>query len=86
MVRQINAGKNQGDGRAGIQRLAIEARRESRDGGPWQDAWDAHARWLDGLDALVGSEPTADALRHVNDLLAESNAAQQLAIERTDVA
>lgn len=85
MVRQINAGKDRIGGRVGVHRLATEARRESRRGGPWQEAWDAHARWLDGLAELVETEPTADALSHVNDLLAESNAAQMLAIERTDL-
>ena len=85
LVRQINAGKERSDGRTGIHRLAVGARRESGRGGPWQEAWDAHARWLDGLGELIESEPTADALKHVNDLLAESNRAQMLAIERTDL-
>ena len=85
LVRQINAGQDRSSGRDGIHRLAVEARRESGHGGPWQEAWDAHARWLDGLGELIESEPTPDALRHVNDLLAESNRAQLLAIERTDL-
>jgi len=85
LVRQINAGQDRSSGRDGIHRLAVEARRESGHGGPWQEAWDAHARWLDGLGELIESEPTSDALRHVNDLLAESNRAQLQAIERTDL-
>jgi hypothetical protein len=85
LVRQINAGQDRSSGRDGIHRLAVEARRESGHGGPWQAAWDAHARWLDGLGEIVESEPTADALRHVNDLLAESNRAQMLAIEQTEL-
>jgi hypothetical protein len=85
VVRQINASEDQGDRQAAIHRLAMEASRESRRGGTWQEAWAAHATWLEGLGKLVGIEPSADQFRHVNDLLAESNGAQMLAIERTAV-
>ena len=85
LVRQINAGEDQGGRQAAIDRLAMEARRESRRGGTWPEAWAAHATWLEGLGKLVGIESSADQFRHVNDLLAESNAAHMLAIERTAV-
>jgi hypothetical protein len=85
LVRQINASEDQGRRRAAIQRLAVEARRESRRGGTWQEAWAAHATWLEGLGELDGIAPTADQLRHINDLLVELEGAHLLAIERTDV-
>ena len=84
VVREINSSEDQGGRQAAFHRLALEARRESRRGGTWQEAWAAHATWLDGLGELVGTEPTVDEFRHVNDLLAKSNGAQMLAIERTD--
>jgi hypothetical protein len=83
VVRQINAGEDEGDRQAAIHRLVVEARRESRRGGTWQEAWAAHATWLEGLGKLVGIEPSADQVRHVSDLLAESDGAHMLAIERT---
>jgi hypothetical protein len=85
VVRQIDASEDQGGGQAAIHRLAMEARRESRRGGTWQEAWAAHATWLEGLGELVGIKPSADGVRHVNDLLAESDGAHMLAIERTAV-
>ena len=84
LIRHINATDDQSAIRAALPRLALEARQESRRGGTWQDAWAAHAAWLDGLGEMVGAEPSADAFRQVNDLLAESTRAQMLAIERTD--
>jgi hypothetical protein len=85
LVRQINANEDQGGRQAAIHRLAIEARRDSRRGGTWQQAWAAHFTWLEGLGKLVGIEPSADQLRHVKDLLAELDGAHMLAIERTAV-
>lgn len=85
VVRQINARDDQGGMQAAIHRLAIGARLESRRGGTWQEAWAARATWLEGLGKLVDIEPSADELRHVNDLLAESDEAHMLAIERTAV-
>ena len=84
VVRKINAGGRESAGRQALERLAAEARRESARGGIWQEAWVAHAAWLDGLGELVGAEPTPEALRHVNELLAESNRVQMLAMEKTD--
>ena len=84
-VRQINASEDQGGRQTEIHRLAVEARRESRRGGTWQEAWAAQAAWLEGLGELDGIEPSADRFRHVNDLLAESDGAHMLAIERTAV-
>jgi hypothetical protein len=83
VVRQLSASEDQAGRRLAIRRLASEARRESRRDGSWQDAWAAHAAWMEALDELVGIEPPADQIRHVNHLLADSNAAQMLAIERT---
>jgi len=85
VVRQISASDDQGGRQAAIHRLALEARRESRRGGTWREAWAAHAAWLEGLGELVGIEPCADQVRHVNDRLAEADGAQMLAIERTAV-
>ena len=84
VVRKINAGGRESTGRQSIERLAADARRESRRGGIWQEAWAAHAAWLDGLAEIVGTEPSAEALQKVNVLLAESNRVQLVAIERTD--
>ena len=86
VVRKINAGGRESAGRQALERLAAEARRESARGGIWQEAWAAHAAWLEGLGELVGAEPTPEALRHVNELLAESNRVQMLAMEETDQA
>jgi hypothetical protein len=86
VVRTINAGGHESAGRQAIERLAAEARGESARGGIWQDAWAAHAAWLDGLGEMVGADQTPDALRHVNELLAESNRVQMLAMEQTDQA
>jgi len=85
LVRQINAREDQDARQTAINRLAVEARRESRRGGIWQEAWAAQAAWLEGLGQLVGMEPTADRFRHVNDLLEESDEAHMLAIERAAV-
>ena len=84
VVRKINAGGRETAGREALERLAADARRESARGGIWQEAWAAHAAWLDGLGELVGTESTPTALRHVNELLAESNRVQMLAMEQTD--
>jgi hypothetical protein len=83
VVRQIDANEGQGGRQAAIQRLATEARRESRRSGSWQGAWAAQARWLDGLGELVATKPSADVLRRVNDALSAMNGAHLLAIERT---
>ncbi len=84
VVRKINAGGRESAGRQALERLAVEARRKSGRGGIWQEAWAAHAAWLDGLGELVGADQTPDALRHVNELLTESNRVQMLAMEETD--
>jgi hypothetical protein len=84
VVRRINAGEGDDAGRKALGGLADAARRESRRGGIWQEAWAADAAWIDGLIDLVGTAPSPEALRHVNDLLAESNRVQLLAIEQTD--
>jgi hypothetical protein len=84
VVRKINSGGRESAGRQALERLAAEARRESVRGGIWQEAWAAHAAWLDGLGELVGAEQTPEALRHVNELLAESNRVQMVAMEQTD--
>jgi hypothetical protein len=84
VVRKINAGGRESAGRQALERLAAEARRESARGGIWREAWAAHAAWLDGLGEMVGAEQTPEALRHVNELLAESNRVQMLAMETTD--
>jgi hypothetical protein len=82
VVRQVGVDGDRSGRQTAIHRLAIEARREARHGGIWQEAWAAQAAWLDGLEELVGTEPTADRFRHVNDLLEEMNGAHMLAIER----
>jgi len=83
VVRQINAGEDRRGRQAAFHRLAMEARRESRRGGTWQQAWAAQATWLEGLGELVGIEPSADEVRHVGDLLAELDEAHTLAIDAT---
>jgi hypothetical protein len=85
VVRHVNASEDQSSRQAAIHRLAMEARRESRRGGTWQEAWGALATWLEGLGTLVGIEPSADQARHVKDLLAGLDGAHMLAIERTEV-
>jgi hypothetical protein len=85
VVRQVSAGGDHIGRQAAIHRLATEARREARLGGIWQEAWAAQAAWLEGLGELVGSQPTADGSRHVNDLLEEMNRAHMVAIERSRV-
>jgi hypothetical protein len=82
MVLPINAGEDRTRSRAEIHRLAIDARRESRHRGTWQGAWAAHAAWLEGLAALLETEPTDDEFRRVNSLVVEANEAERLAIER----
>jgi hypothetical protein len=84
-LHRIDAGEDLGGSQATIHRLAMEARRESRRGGTWQEAWAAQATWLDGRWHLVGIEPSADQARHVKGLLAELDAAHMLAIERATV-
>lgn len=85
LVRQVG----ESDGKAGrgsaLNALAAVARRESRRGGTWQDAWTAHATWLDALDELVGIEPSTDEVRHVHDLLVGLDEAHMAAIERMSV-
>jgi hypothetical protein len=85
VVSQIDASEDQGARQAAMRRLALKARRESRRGGTWQEAWAAHATWLEGLGELVGTEPSADQVRRVNDLLAEMNRVHMLTIERATV-
>jgi hypothetical protein len=85
VVRQLSAGRDQIAMQAAIQRLAIDARREAGRGGIWQEAWTAQAAWLDELGELIGRQPTADELRHLNDLLEVMNGAHMVAIERSRV-
>jgi len=85
VVRQTNAGEDQVARHTALERLAKRARRESARDRTWQEAWVAHATWLEGLDELVGVEPSADRIRRVNDLLAGANTAHMQAIERTAV-
>jgi hypothetical protein len=82
VVRQIDASEDQGGRQTAIDRLALDARRESRRGGTWQEAWGALATWLEGVGSLVGIEPSADQVRHISDLLAALNRAHLQAIER----
>jgi hypothetical protein len=83
VVRQIDAKEGRDDRHAAVDRLATEARRESRRGGIWQGAWAAQAGWLDGIGELVATKPSADTVRRVNDALSAMNGAHSLAIERT---
>jgi hypothetical protein len=83
VVRQIDANVGKEGRQAAIQRLATEARRESRRGGIWQEAWSAQAGWLDGLGELGATKPSADTIRRVNDALSAMNGAHLVAIERT---
>jgi hypothetical protein len=85
VVRQVSAGGDDGGRRTTVHRLAIAARRESRRSGIWQEAWAAHAAWLDGLEELLDTKPTADSFRHLNDLLSDMNGAHMRAIERATV-
>jgi hypothetical protein len=81
-VQRINAGDDRSGNRAEIRRIAIEARRQSRRDGTWQEAWATHATWLEGLVDLLETEPTDDEFRHLNHLVVEANEAERLAIER----
>jgi hypothetical protein len=85
VVHQVSAGGDNSGRRTAIHRLAVAARRETRRGGIWQEAWAAQAAWLEGLEELVGTEPTADGFRQVNVLLEQMNGAHMLAIERATV-
>jgi hypothetical protein len=83
LVRQTNAGEDQAGRHAALGRLVTHARRESGRDRTWRNAWTAHAAWLEGLDTLVASDPSADRFQRVNHLLAEANGAHMLAIDRT---
>jgi hypothetical protein len=83
VVRQVDADADQGRRQATMNRLASQARRESRRGGIWQEAWSAYATWLEGIASLVGLEISADKVHHVHDLLADLDGAHMLAIEQT---
>jgi hypothetical protein len=85
MVRRINANEDPSGQKVEINRLAAEARRESRRSGTWREAWATHAAWLEGLAGLLDAEPTDDEFRHVNDLVLEANEAQRLAVEQAKV-
>jgi hypothetical protein len=85
LVRQTNAGNDQVGRHAALDRLAKRARQESHRGGIWWEAWAAHAGWLEGLDTLADAEPSADQVRHVNDLLTAMNRSHMRAIEQTAV-
>jgi hypothetical protein len=85
LVRPLHASEDPAGRRKAIDRLALEARRESRRGGTWQEAWAALATWLEGLGNVVGIRPSADQVRHISDLLAELNRAHLQAIERAAV-
>ena len=82
VVRQVGAGGDASGKAATLHGLATAARREARRGGVWQEAWTAQAAWLDGLEELVATQPTADARRRVNDLLEAMNGAHMAAVER----
>ncbi len=82
VVRQVGAGGDASGKQATLHGLATAARREARRGGVWQEAWAAQAAWLDGLEELVASKPTAERARHVNDLLEAMNEAHLAAVER----
>lgn len=83
LVRQVGVAGDQGASATAIAGLAAGARREARRRGIWQEAWAAQAGWLEGLGELAGTKPSADRLRHVNELLETMNDAHMLAIERT---
>ena len=84
-VRQVDAGDGEGARRATLDRLAANARRESRRGGAWHDPWIALAAWLGAILDLVGSEPTPDQAAHVHRLLVELDSAHMSAVEATAV-
>jgi len=85
MVRQVDGTDDQNVRRATMNRLAMEARRESRRGKAWQEAWLALAAWLDGVGELAGIQPSTAQVRHVHDLLGALDGAHMQAIERTVV-
>ena len=84
-VHRVGADDHDAERLATMDRLATRARRESRRGGAWHEAWIALAAWLDALTELVGTEPTPDQARQVHRLLGELDGAHMSAIERTDV-
>lgn len=84
-VRQVDAGDDHGARQATLDRLATQARRESRRSGAWHKAWIALAEWLEALSELVGTEPTPDQARHVHSLLGELDGAHMSAVEATSV-
>jgi hypothetical protein len=86
VVRQVSAGGDHVGRQAAIHRLAIDARREAGRGGIWQEAWTAQGAWLEALGELLGRQPTADEVRHLNHLLEGMNGAHLAAIERSRVA
>ena len=83
-LRKVDPGEDHGR-KAALSALATAARREARRGGPWQEAWTAQAAWLDGHDGLAGIEPSADQVRHVQELLVDLDDAHMRAVERTSV-
>jgi len=84
-VHQVGDHDHQAERHETMDRLATQARRESRRGGAWHDAWIALAAWLDALIELVGTEPTPDQARQVHRLLGELDEAHMGAVERTAV-
>jgi hypothetical protein len=84
-VHEVGAHDHQAERQATMDRLATRARRESRRGGAWHEAWLALAAWLEALIELVGTEPTPDQARQVHRLLGELDEAHMSAIERTAV-
>src|SRR4029077_16883015 len=84
-VHQIGADDHQAERQATMDRLATQARRESRRDGAWHEAWIALAAWLEAIIELVGTEATPDQARHVHHLLGELDEAHMDAIEQTDI-
>jgi hypothetical protein len=84
-VHEVGAHDHQAERQATMDRLATRARRESRRGGAWHEAWLALAAWLEALIELVGTEPTPDQARQDHRLLGELDEAHMSAIERTAV-
>jgi hypothetical protein len=82
LVRRINANEDPGSQKVEINRLAAEARRESRRNGTWREAWATHAAWWEALAGLLDAEPTDEGFRQLNHLVVEANEAERLAIER----
>ena len=82
-VRQVDAADDQGARHAAMDRLATQARRESRRGGAWHEAWIALAAWLAALTELVGTAPSPDQAQQVHRLLDELDGAHMRAIEQT---